>query len=249
MVCAYIFVDESSTYASLQAKERGRRRVDVVLTTTITTAHPNASFYQSFSTPAAVPRSGSSTHSSPASVNLPSPSMPPILSPDSSQDPSPRMAPGTYNFSSPLSPAHLPSPHRYEFDYGVQPSVLSQSNLHQWEGNNNEQQMFSPASADPSLYNNSFGTYGPFDTYGNYDTSDLSTMTGLSTTPPLSSFAASGLPFRGLDYIRNYNPSGYITGDQDSLWQSYDPGAFGYDPDIPFTLGDIHQDAHDTSHH
>lgn len=159
------------------------------------------------------------------------------------------MAPGTYNFSSPLSPAHLPSPHRYEFDYGVQPSVLSQSNLHQWEGNNNEQQMFSPASADPSLYNNSFGTYGPFDTYGNYDTSDLSTMTGLSTTPPLSSFAASGLPFRGLDYIRNYNPSGYITGDQDSLWQSYDPGAFGYDPDIPFTLGDIHQDAHDTSHH
>lgn len=175
--------------------------------------------------------------------------MAPVLSPDSSQDPSPRMAPtNTYNFTSPLSPAHLPSPHRYDFDYGVQSSLHS-SNLQHWDGNNNDQQLFSAGSTDTNLYPNNFNNYGAFDTYGNYDTSDLSTpMTGLSTTPPSSTFAANGLPFRGLDFIRNYN-SGYVTGDQDSLWQSYDPGAFGYDPDIPFTLGDTHHDPRDAVHH
>lgn len=206
------------------------------------------SFYQSFSSPA---RAGSSTHSSPGSVNLPSPSMPPVLSVDHSQDPSPRLAPNNnYNFASPLSPAHLPSPHRYEFDYGVQPSTLSQSNLQQWDGG--EHAIFG-AGSDQTLYNNSFGAYGSaLDNYGNYDTSDLTTnLSGLSTTPPSSSFAASGLPFRGLDFIRNYNSGGYPVGDQDALWQSYDPGAFGYDPDLPFTLGDTHtiNELHDPSHH
>lgn len=59
----------------------------------------------------------------------------------------------------------------------------------------------------------------------------------MTTTPPTSSFAASGLPFRGLDYIRNYNsdtvPNYMQSGIHDS-WQTFDPSAFGYDPDIPF---------------
>ena len=63
---------------------------------------------------------------------------------------------------------------------------------------------------------------------------------GLSTTPPSAGFPGPGLPFRGLDYIRNYNNTGYSIGtDQDGLWQTFDPNAFGIDPDIPFTLGDL----------
>jgi hypothetical protein len=69
--------------------------------------------------------------------------------------------------------------------------------------------------------------------------SDFGSFPSLSTTPPSSSFAVQGLPFRGLDYIRNYNSGLYSpTGDQE-LWQSFDPGAFGYDPELPFVLGDL----------
>ncbi|PPQ82937.1 hypothetical protein CVT24_012850 [Panaeolus cyanescens] len=219
---------------------------------------PERNYYQSFSSPTSAhdsaTRGGSSNHSSPASVNLPSPAMAPAVEPvtptqasgsqPASQDPSPRLA-NNYTFTSPLSPAQLPSPHRYEFEYG-QHSSLSQANLQQWNGTNNDQTLFTPTSADHSLYN-PFG-YGAAMDFAGYDQStDLngSGMTGLSTTPPSSSFAANGLPFRGLDYIRNYNPSGY-TGDE-SLWQSYDPGAFGYDPDLPFTIGET-PGLHDTIH-
>lgn len=217
----------------------------------------NTPYFQSFSSPTGSGgRTGaSSTHSSPASVNLPSPAMPPILSPDQNQtqqDPSPRLSANpNYNFTSPLSPANLPSPHRYDFEYGVQPSALSQTNLQQWNGNNGEQQLFGTGSPDTSLYTNAFNAFGSgIDGYGGFDAGDLSGgYTGLSTTPPSSSFNAAGLPFRGLDFIRNYNPSGYLPGDQDSLWQSYDPGAFGYDPDLPFTLGDTNNDPQDAIHH
>jgi hypothetical protein len=215
----------------------------------------NTPYFQSFSSPTGSgPRTGgSSTHSSPASVNLPSP-VPPVLSPDQNQtqqDPSPRLsANANYTFTSPLSPANLPSPHRYDFEYGVQPSALSQTNLQQWNGNNGEQQIFGAGSQDTSLYANAFGAFGSgIEGYGGFDTGDLSGgYTGLSTTPPSSSFNAAGLPFRGLDFIRNYNPAGYLPGEQDSLWQSYDPGAFGYDPDLPFNLGDTNSDPHDTIH-
>lgn len=165
------------------------------------------------------------------------------------QDPSPQLSTHSYTFTSPLSPAHLPSPHRYEFEYGIQPSALSQSNLQQWNGTNGEQQMFA-TNASETLYGNPYGTYAGLDGYGGYDpNSQLSGgVAGPSTTPPSSTFDAVGLPFRGLDFIRNYNPSGYVTGDQDSLWQSYDPGAFGYDPDLPFTLGDTPNEVQDTIH-
>ena len=97
--------------------------------------------------------------------------------------------------------------------------------------------MFGTGSPDTSLYANAFNAFGSgIEGYGGFDTGDLS---GAYT---------AGLPFRGLDFIRNYNPSGYLAGDQDSLWQSYDPGAFGYDPDLPFTLGDANNDLHDTIH-
>ncbi|KAI0771902.1 fungal-specific transcription factor domain-containing protein [Trametes elegans] len=64
----------------------------------------------------------------------------------------------------------------------------------------------------------------------------------MSTTPPSAGFAAPGLPFRGLDYIRNYDPAGGgpgpgFVGEQDQYWQTLDTSAFGVDPEMAFTLG------------
>ena len=149
--------------------------------------------------------------------------MPSIVDESPSQDPNPQLiSPSTYGFTSQPSPGQqLASPHRYEYEFGVPSSALSQSNVHQW---NVEQQ-----TPDQALFGSPLAQYAsPFDGYGGYDlTSDFSGgLTGVSSSPLLtSSFAASGLPFRGLDYIRNYNPGGFGAGDQDSLWQSYDPGA------------------------
>lgn len=168
------------------------------------------------------------------------------------QETSPRMASAStsYNYSTPISPIQASSPPHYEYDYALQ-SGLIQANSQQWNGNGADRRgsdMFPSGSQDPSLYGN-FGPYStPLD--GGFTafeaTSDMN-VTGLSTTPPTASFNASGLPFHGLDFIRNYHPGGYPTGDQDSLWQSYDPGAFGYDPDLPFTLGDITLDGQDAT--
>jgi hypothetical protein len=59
-----------------------------------------------------------------------------------------------------------------------------------------------------------------------------------SNTPP--TFGAHGLPFNALDYIRNYNTGMYaLDSDQDSLWQAVDPAVFGYDLELPFSLGDV----------
>ncbi|KAJ3503856.1 hypothetical protein NLJ89_g8242 [Agrocybe chaxingu] len=208
---------------------------------------PAGPFYQPFPSPRSANRAGSSTHSSPASVNLPSPAMPPIVATESTQPPDPnaQLSSNNYTFASPLSPAQLPSPHRYEFEYGVQPSPLSQSNVQQWNGNGD--QMLT--GNDQTLYNPPFNSYAsPLDGYPGYDpTSDLSAgLGGLSSSPSSSQFA-TGLPFRGLDFIRNYNP-GYVS-DQDALWQSYDPGAFGYDPELPFTLGDTNHELHENVLH
>ncbi|TFK43169.1 fungal-specific transcription factor domain-containing protein [Crucibulum laeve] len=209
-------------------------------------------YYQSFSSPRSA-HAASSTHSSPASVNLPSPSMPVL---DNSQDPSPRMA-NTYTFATPVSPVQQPSPPQYEHDYTMQStSTLNPSNLQHWNGNettdNRGMELYPTTPQDPTLYTNPYNAYNLDGSYSGFEQipeMNGGMMTGLSTTPPSASFAAPGLPFRGLDYIRNYNPGGYSAGDQDSLWQSYDPGAFGYDPDVPFfNIGDATNDVQDGVH-
>ena len=68
---------------------------------------------------------------------------------------------------------------------------------------------------------------------------------GTGTTPPSAGFVAPGLPFHGLDFIRNYDPAGnasagpsaFSSSDNDwSNWQSsFD--SFGVDPETAFTLG------------
>ncbi|KAJ6599296.1 fungal-specific transcription factor domain-containing protein [Mycena vulgaris] len=200
-----------------------------------------ASYYQSFASPTSA--HASSPHSSPASVNVPSPV--PILDKNSPQ-PSPILAPTTiYNY--PLSPTNAPG--QYEYEYGMQSSPLSHGNsAPHWNGSG-EPQGVDIYPSNMSYSSNAYsGGYDAVDSRSyTYGTSDLGggNIVELSSTPPIASFAAPGLPFRGLEFIRNYgNGGGYSMGDQDALWHSYDPGAFEYNPDLPFTLGDMTSDDH-----
>ncbi|KAI0650062.1 fungal-specific transcription factor domain-containing protein [Trametes meyenii] len=69
-------------------------------------------------------------------------------------------------------------------------------------------------------------------------TASTTAGTGTGTTPPSAGFATPGLPFRGLDYIRNYDPgAGFMSGEQEQYWQTFDGGGFGVDPEVAFTLG------------
>jgi hypothetical protein len=186
------------------------------------------------------PTSGSA-HSSPASVNIPSP----ITSVADGQDASPTLASAqiaqTFSYGSPgMSSAQIPSPRYDSYEFGP----ISNS-LNNYQGHWNGQGVDVFPSTDNVMYGGSSGAYpSPLEGYSAFDSHDLNTgLNGLSTTPPTASFDAPGLPFRGLEFIRNYGSGGYSAGDNfigepESLWQSYDPMAFNYNPDIPFTLGD-----------
>lgn len=187
----------------------------------------------------------SSPHSSPASVNLPSPSMS-TLEATQQQEGSPRLVGASpYNYTGPpLSPLHVPSPH----DYGMHHSPLASTSSHQWDGGPGDHRGVDiyasgsqPSSLPYTTYEHSSSSIDP--TW--YSSSSDVGYTHLSTTPPTSSFPAPGLPFLGLDYIRNYNTNGYSTSEQDSLWQTFDAGAFGIDPELPFTFGESPPDLHE----
>ncbi len=66
---------------------------------------------------------------------------------------------------------------------------------------------------------------------------DLFGTSNATTSGPL--FVHTGLPFHGLDYLRNFDPDG---GEKDALGQGFDAGAFQYDPEIPFSLPDLAAD-------
>ncbi|KAJ7095169.1 fungal-specific transcription factor domain-containing protein [Mycena belliarum] len=198
-----------------------------------------ASYYQSFASPTSA--HAPSPHSSPASVNVPSPV--PILDKNSPQ-PSPTLAPTTI-YSYPLSPTRAPG--QYDYEYGMQSGSLGQGNSAPWNGSGERQGVDVYPPSNLSYSSNTYAGYEAVDSRGYPYGQELgaTNLAELSSTPPTASFAAPGLPFRGLEYIRNYgNGGGYSTGDQDSLWQSYDPGAFEYNPDLPFTLGDMTSDEH-----
>ena len=190
------------------------------------------SFYQSFSGPTTTACTvGASQHSSPASNGLPSPVMctldPPELSPHLSN---------TLNsFNSTVAAASPPSLLRYA---GSSPPNQNQTDTQHWDGSGQDRPM-DICTQEATLYTNSFGFGSPMDAgYSGFDAGPDLTLASLPTTPPTSSFSIGGLPFPGLDYIRNYNPGGFnVNGEQDWLWQSYDSHAFGVDPDIPFSVG------------
>lgn len=180
----------------------------------------------------------SSPHSSPASVNLPSPSMP-TAEAVQQQEGGPHLIGATsYSYpGAPMSPLHASSP----YDYGMHHSPLATANAHQWD-----EPLYQPGSQCSSLpyatyehQNMDAAWYGPSTDMGGYSR--------LSTTPPTSSFTAPGLPFIGLDYIRNYSTNGYCspTGDQDSLWHTIDTRTFGFDPELPFTFMDASPELHE----
>ncbi|KAI3596720.1 hypothetical protein WG66_016356 [Moniliophthora roreri] len=231
---------DTSARARSSSRRRGHEDSDSV-------DHGSGPYFHSISSPTAsglphIPSTGSS-HSSPASGNIPSP-----ITTVAEAEPSPTMAPAHTFYESPgLSSAQIPSPPRYEFDYsGMQGNPLHFSNTPQWSGQNAE--LYSPTSHDNTM---PFGRDSSFvESFSNFSFSpDLSASLGaLSTSPTSTSFAATGLPFRGLEYLRNYPSDGhsigdYYMGDQESIWQSYDPTSFEYNPDLPFTLGD--PDLHD----
>lgn len=72
-----------------------------------------------------------------------------------------------------------------------------------------------------------------------YNTSvgSLMNLQGQGDSPPLSAFPVQGLPFPGLDFIRNYNP-GVDDNNQDGVWPSFDGGEFLYDPALQFSFND-----------
>lgn len=196
------------------------------------------------------PTNGSS-HSSPASVNIPSP----ITNVPEGQESSPTLASAhTFNYGSPrLSSGQTPSPRYDSYDFGLS------NNLNNYQGPAHPQWNGQQAGVDiysaENMYGSSNGVYpSPLENYPVFETTGAHEMNNgmnrLSTTPPTSSFNASGLPFRGLEFIRNYSPGGYLAGDNfmgepESLWQSYDPLSFNVNPDLPFTLGD--PDVHGTN--
>ncbi|KAJ7068066.1 fungal-specific transcription factor domain-containing protein [Mycena amicta] len=175
-------------------------------------------YYQSFASP-----TSTSPHSSPASVNVPSPV--PVLDRNSPQ-PSPTLAPTSIYGYPPLSPTTATSG-QFDFEYGMH-------GQHQWNGAGDSQGM--------DLYSSNLS-------YPSYAGADLGYGSDLGgSMAEFSQFAGPGLPFRGLEFIRNYgavagNGAGYEMGEQD-LWHSYDPGAFQLNPDIPFTLGDVSEGHH-----
>ncbi|KAF5393813.1 hypothetical protein D9757_000221 [Collybiopsis confluens] len=180
-----------------------------------------------------------SNHSSPASVNLPSP----IATVNDGQEASPTLASAqtthSFSYGSPgMSSAQIPSPRYDSFEFGTLNNFQGPSQP--WSG---QVDIYSPS--DNIMYGGSNGVYpSSLEGYSTFDSSnDLNGgLTGLSSTPPGALFDAPGLPFRGLEFIRNYSSGGYSAGDnfmgEESLWQSYDPTAFNYHPDLPFTLGD-----------
>lgn len=166
---------------------------------------------------------------------------------DKSQEASPQMSnTSLYNYASPISPAQT-SPPRFGIDFtvnnGIQhtrPVWTSNSNGHpNGSGNSTANAIAGNSVTGPEFYNSSQdpNIFTPTAIGGYPIEYDSNAMTGIASS-------VVGLPFHGLEYIRNYNGSNYM-GEPDSLWQSYDPGAFYDSSDIPLIFGDVQHQSND----
>lgn len=201
-------------------------------------------------------RANLSAHSSPVSAHS-HPSPPSRLDPPLEASP-PNVPISSFNLSlppqSPTAMQGTSSSSRFTYDY-----IPQSPTDNRWTSSSevNGSKLYDRSLPSSSSVFGSTSAFGLQQTtsvdstssYLPYDAADPTLgLSSLSTVPELSDFAGPGLPFRGLDYIRNYNPGGYALGaDQDGLWQTFDPGAFGLDPEIPFTLNDLSVDGQDTS--
>lgn len=163
----------------------------------------------------------------------------------------------------PLSPmSRAPSGHSsFEFDFSMpstasNPNPFAQQNADNghWDGQSGQsngangigmftnggqgnENVFQPTSAydmPSSALDSSFFSYD------NNTSSQLGVgFPGMASIAPSTHFPAPGLPFRGLDFIRNFDTGneGYQT--QDSMGIGFDAGAFRMDPEIGFNLADF----------
>lgn len=186
-------------------------------------------------------RTNLSPHSSPTSAkSYPSPPLPHV-EPPLERSPPIVNAPSFGSWNGPVSPVGgVPSPVRYEFDFSAssgQNPFSPQQAPERWAYDGEQfpdaSQNTLPSGAYelPSTVDPSYLAYG-----GPSPNMSADFFGTSSTTTTGSLFVPGGLPFHGLDYLRNFDPDG---GEQDTLVHGFDAGAFQYDPEIPFTLPDL----------
>ncbi|KAI0092813.1 fungal-specific transcription factor domain-containing protein [Irpex rosettiformis] len=198
-------------------------------------------------------RSNLSSHSSPVSVH--SHPSPPRLEPPLEASP-PIMPIGSFSMSMPpQSPTtvSMPSSSRFSYDFSQSPPENRWAGPSESNGSKNFYDSPVQGSSSGGGYGNTYAIQPTTSVDSNnsysmsYDTNDLiSGLPSLSTVPELTDFSGPGLPFRGLELLRNFNGgnSGTFTpgGSQGEMWQTFDPGAFGLDPEVAFSLRDLNFD-------
>lgn len=161
----------------------------------------------------------------------------------------------------PISPMSRAPSHNSSFDFDFSmPSSASNPNPFarhsqeggQWNGQgggsgangHGAMNMFANGGQDANNIFGSTGAYDPSSTLDSsffYDgTSQFGVLPGsMASIAPSTHFPAPGLPFRGLDYIRNFDNGNGNDGYQDTLAHTFDAGAFRLDPEIGFNLADF----------
>jgi hypothetical protein len=189
-------------------------------------------------------RTNLSPHSSPTSAkSYPSPSLA-HAEPSLERSPPIVNAPSFGSWNGPVSPVGgVPSPARYEFDFSSSTSqgpFSAQQGGERW-GYENDQFPGSSHSMVPGGSYEQPPTVDPsYLVYGSSAVgSDFFGSSSSAAPAAGSSYLAGGLPFHGLDYLRNFDPEG---AEQETLGQGFDAGAFRYDPEIPFALSELSKD-------
>ena len=137
-------------------------------------------------------------------------------------------------FAEPQSPTLQVNQGMYAYNAldGVQPQPQFSPD---WNRNTNalgQGTTIVPTENSLSGYNGSASQMYDSETYPSYG----GPYTGMMETQP-EDFSAMGLPFSGLEFIQNYSPDGYLADPtSNSLWQTFDAGAFIQDPEMPFSF-------------
>jgi len=138
------------------------------------------------------------------------------------QSPTLRVSQGMYGYNGPEGLQQQP---QFSPDWSTNPNVLGQGS--------------STLSAVNSLSGYNGSTSQIYDN-GGYPSYGGSYSAMMDTTTQPEAFPSMGLPFSGLEFIRDYHPDGYSADAASrSLWQTFDAGAFVQDPEMPFSFQDF----------